>query len=336
MEVIERKIRISPQEAVLLFGPQDEFLRLIEQRFDARILARGDQILLQGAPQEVALIERVFSELSFVLSKSGTLSRNDVTTVIDIVSAGKDVAQNFGELDSIVLFTHNQPIRVKTPTQIEYYKAVKKNDIVFAIGPAGTGKTYLAVAMAISALKTREVSKIILARPAVEAGESLGFLPGDLSQKVDPYLRPLYDAAEEMMTAEKLRGYIERGTVEGVPLAYMRGRTFNNAFLILDEAQNATTMQMKMFLTRIGIGSKAVITGDMTQIDLPTRGLSGLVQIQEILQNIEGISMVYFNKGDVMRHRLVREIIEAYDKFNNREASVTLPKNGSHEEKVKT
>jgi phosphate starvation-inducible PhoH-like protein len=333
MEIVERKIRVSPSEALLLFGPQDQFLRLVEQRFDARIIARGDVILLQGSAEEVALIERVFSELSFLLAKSGKLSKNDVTTVIDIVSAGKEVAQNFAELESIVLFTHNQPIRVKTATQIEYYKAVKQNDIVFAIGPAGTGKTYLAVAMAISALKTREVSKIILARPAVEAGESLGFLPGDLSQKVDPYLRPLYDAAEEMMTAEKLKGYIERGTVEVVPLAYMRGRTLNNAFVILDEAQNATTMQMKMFLTRIGIGSKVIVTGDMTQIDLPTRTQSGLVQIQDILHGVEGISMVYFNKGDVMRHRLVREIIEAYENYNNKGAAVTLTTNGSSEEK---
>ena len=333
MEIVERKIRVAPTEAVLLFGPQDQYLRLIEQRFDARIIARGDVILLQGSLQEVTLIERVFSELSFVLAKSGHLSKNDVTTVIDIVSAGKEVAQNFAELESIVLFTHNQPIRVKTPTQIEYFKAVKKNDIVFAIGPAGTGKTYLAVAMAISALKTREVAKIILARPAVEAGESLGFLPGDLSQKVDPYLRPLYDAAEEMMTAEKLKGYIERGTVEVVPLAYMRGRTLNNAFVILDEAQNATTMQMKMFLTRIGIGSKVIVTGDMTQIDLPSRSQSGLVQIQEILQGIEGISMVYFNKADVMRHRLVREIIEAYENYNNKGVELTLTTNGSKEEK---
>lgn len=333
MDIVERKIRVAPSEAVLLFGPQDQYLRLIEQRFDARIIARGDVILLQGSLEEVTLIERVFSELSFLLSKARHLSRTDVTTVIDIVSAGKEVAQDFAELESIVLFTHNQPIRVKTPTQIEYYKAVKKNDIVFAIGPAGTGKTYLAVAMAISALKTREVSKIILARPAVEAGESLGFLPGDLSQKVDPYLRPLYDAAEEMMTAEKLRSYIERGTVEVAPLAYMRGRTLNNAFVILDEAQNATTMQMKMFLTRIGSGSKAIITGDMTQIDLPSRSQSGLVQIQEILQGIEGISMVYFNKADVMRHRLVKEIIEAYENYNNKGAQVTLAPNGSSEEK---
>lgn len=316
MEVIERKIRVSPTEAQMLFGPSDQFLQLIEQRFDARIIARGDAILLQGSAQEVSMIERVFSELSFVLSKARTLTRNDVTNVIDIISAGKEVTQNVGELESIVLFTHNQPIRVKTPTQIQYYNAVKKNDIVFAIGPAGTGKTYLAVAMAIAALKNREVTKIILARPAVEAGESLGFLPGDLSQKVDPYLRPLYDAAEEMMTVEKLKSYVERNIVEVVPLAYMRGRTLNNAFVILDEAQNATATQMKMFLTRIGNGSKSVITGDVSQIDLPPKVQSGLVEIQKILKGIEGIEMVYFEKKDVLRHRLVRDIINAYENYH--------------------
>lgn len=300
----------------MLFGPSDQFLQLIEQRFDARIIARGDAILLQGSAQEVSMIERVFSELSFVLSKARTLTRNDVTNVIDIISAGKEVTQNVGELESIVLFTHNQPIRVKTPTQIQYYNAVKKNDIVFAIGPAGTGKTYLAVAMAIAALKNREVTKIILARPAVEAGESLGFLPGDLSQKVDPYLRPLYDAAEEMMTVEKLKSYVERNIVEVVPLAYMRGRTLNNAFVILDEAQNATATQMKMFLTRIGNGSKSVITGDVSQIDLPPKVQSGLVEIQKILKGIEGIEMVYFEKKDVLRHRLVRDIINAYENYH--------------------
>ena len=305
----------------MLFGPSDQFLRLIEQRFDARIIARGDAILLQGSAQEVSMIERVFSELSFVLSKARTLTRNDVTNVIDIISAGKEVSQNVGELESIVLFTHNQPIRVKTPTQIQYYNAVKKNDIVFAIGPAGTGKTYLAVAMAIAALKNREVTKIILARPAVEAGESLGFLPGDLSQKVDPYLRPLYDAAEEMMTVEKLKSYIERNIVEVVPLAYMRGRTLNNAFVILDEAQNATATQMKMFLTRIGNGSKSVITGDVSQIDLPPKVQSGLVEIQKILKGIEGIEMVYFEKKDVLRHRLVRDIINAYENYHNEDGT---------------
>ena len=188
---------------------------------------------------------------------------------------------------------------------------------MFGIGPAGTGKTYLAVAMAVAALKNREVNKIVLARPAVEAGESLGFLPGDLSQKVDPYLRPLYDALQEMLTAEKLRTFVERGTVEVVPLAYMRGRTINSAFVILDEAQNATAMQMKMFLTRLGAGSKAIITGDETQIDLPSRAQSGLIQIQNVLQNVEGIKFVYFNKGDVVRHKLVKDIIEAYEKFHS-------------------
>ena len=192
-----------------------------------------------------------------------------------------------------------------------------ESSTVFAIGPAGTGKSYLAVAMAVAALKNREVNKIVLARPAVEAGESLGFLPGDLSQKVDPYLRPLYDALQEMLTAEKLRTFVERGTVEVIPLAYMRGRTINNAFVILDEAQNATSMQMKMFLTRLGQGSKAIITGDETQIDLPRKSDSGLIQIQRVLRSVEGIKFVYFNKTDVVRHKLVMDIIEAYDRYHN-------------------
>ena len=192
------------------------------------------------------------------------------------------------------------------------------NDIVFAIGPAGTGKTYLAVAMAVANLKNREVSKIVLARPAVEAGESLGFLPGDLKEKVDPYLRPLYDALDDMLPSEKLKTYMERRIIEIVPLAYMRGRTLNNSFLILDEAQNATAMQMKMFLTRLGDNSKAIITGDVTQIDLPAKTTSGLVQIQEVLQDIDGIDFAYFDRNDVVRHRLVKDIIDAYGKFNGR------------------
>ncbi len=338
MQVVEKKIKIPSSDAQSVFGPNDEYLRLIEQRFDARIVARGETIILQGSAQEVQQIERVFNELAFVLSKMGKLSRNDVSTVIDMVSSGREVSQqNLNDLESIVLFTHSNPIRVKTPTQIEYYKAVKKNDVVFAIGPAGTGKTYLAVAMAIAALKNREVSRIILARPAVEAGESLGFLPGDLSQKVDPYLRPLYDALAEMLTLEKLKAYVERGTIEVAPLAYMRGRTLNNSFIILDEAQNATSMQMKMFLTRLGNGSKSIITGDVTQIDLPYNQTSGLVQIQQVLNGIEGINFVYFNKADVVRHRLVREIIDAYEKFNNEnkpEQQSRNFKNGSGKELV--
>lgn len=318
MPIIEKKVKIAPTEALSIFGPNDEHLHLIDQHFDSRIIARGETVIIQGPPEEVASIERIFNELSFVLGKTKNLSRRDVTTVIDLVTNGKDVSKSYEELESIVLITHSQPIRVKTPAQIEYLKAVKKNDVVFAIGPAGTGKTYLAVAIAIAALKNREVSKIVLARPAVEAGESLGFLPGDLSQKVDPYLRPLYDAAADMLTAEKLRAYVERGTVEVVPLAYMRGRTLNNSFIILDEGQNATATQMKMFLTRLGQGSKAIVTGDITQIDLPYKDQSGLVQIQDVLKNIEGITYVYFTKADVVRHRLVRDIIQAYEDYDAR------------------
>ena len=215
----------------------------------------------------------------------------------------------------MILFKKNDFIKPRTPNQLEYLKKVRDNDIVFAIGPAGTGKTYLAVAFALAALKNKEVSRIVLTRPAVEAGESLGFLPGNLSEKVDPYLRPLYDALEEMIPFEKLETYIEKKVVEVIPLAYMRGRTINNAFVILDEAQNSTSLQMKMFLTRLGPSSKAIVTGDVTQIDLPKRDQSGLVQIQEILKNVEDISFLYFEKADVVRHKLVKDIINAYEKF---------------------
>lgn len=316
MEVVERKIKIGPADTLSIFGPGDKYLQLIEQKFDAGIVARGDTVIVHGSPQEVVQIERVFKELTVILGKSGALTSRDVTMVLDLVTEGSGVIGE-RDLDSIVLVAHHDAIKAKTPTQKEYFEAVKKNDIVFGIGPAGTGKTYLAVAMAVAALKNREVNKIVLARPAVEAGESLGFLPGDLSQKVDPYLRPLYDALQEMLTAEKLRTFVERGTVEVVPLAYMRGRTLNNAFIILDEAQNATATQMKMFLTRLGAGSKAIITGDETQIDLPGRAVSGLIQIQNVLIDVEGIRFVYFNKGDVVRHKLVRDIIEAYEKFDD-------------------
>ncbi|MEO6940522.1 MAG: PhoH family protein [Candidatus Kapaibacterium sp.] len=328
MEIIERKIRIHPGDALSIFGPGDQYLQLIEQKFDAGIVARGDTVIIHGSAAEVAEIERVFKELAFILAKAGTISQRDVRTVLDLIREGQVAALSEGDLDSIVLFAHHDAIKAKTPTQKLYYQAVKRNDIVFAIGPAGTGKTYLAVAMAVAALKAREVSKIVLARPAVEAGESLGFLPGDLSQKVDPYLRPLYDALQEMLTVEKTKTFIERGTVEVVPLAYMRGRTINNAFVILDEAQNATSMQMKMFLTRLGAGSKAIITGDETQIDLPYRSQSGLIQIQQVLSKVEGIEFVYFNKSDVVRHKLVMDIIDAYEKFH------ALPEHSSDEEQA--
>jgi len=249
---------------------------------------------------------------------------NDIDTVIDLVTINGEGAipssfakqEDGADFDSAVLFTRNGIIRAKTPGQKEYIRQMKKNDIVFAIGPAGTGKTYLAVAMAVAALKDRLITRIVLARPAVEAGESLGFLPGDLQEKVDPYLRPLYDALDDMIPPEKLKTYVERRVIEVVPLAYMRGRTLSNAFVILDEAQNASGMQMKMFLTRLGTNSRAVITGDITQIDLPSKTVSGLVQIQEVLKSINGVKFCYFDKQDVVRHKLVKDIIEAYDKYH--------------------
>jgi phosphate starvation-inducible protein PhoH and related proteins len=308
-----------------LLGLHDANLQIIENRFDSQIVVRGDTIALRGIQSEVDQIDRVFKELIFLLTRNGTLTTNDVETVIDLVTANgepalpKTVTSSLSrdELDATILFTKNQIIRAKTPGQRELLRKVKTNDIVFAVGPAGTGKTYLAVALAVASLKNHEITKIVLTRPAVEAGESLGFLPGDLKEKIDPYLRPLYDALDDMLPAEKLRGFLEKRVIEIAPLAYMRGRTLNNAFVILDEAQNASSMQMKMFLTRLGPNSRGIVTGDVTQIDLPQRSTSGLVQIQHVLKSIEGIAFVYFDKNDVVRHRLVKDIIDAYDKYHN-------------------
>jgi phosphate starvation-inducible PhoH-like protein len=320
----ERRLKIEGVEPLGLLGLNDANLEIIEKRYDATVVIRGDAILLKGDPDEVEQLERIFKELMFLLRKNGTLTTNDVETVIDLVAVNgepavpKSVASSFSrdELDFVVLYTKNQIIRAKTPGQREYVRTIHTHDIVFAVGPAGTGKTYLAVACAVAALKNSEITKIVLTRPAVEAGESLGFLPGDLKEKVDPYLRPLYDALDDMIPADKLRGYIEKRVIEIAPLAYMRGRTLNNAFVILDEAQNASAMQMKMFLTRLGPNSRAVITGDITQIDLPAKQSSGLVQIQDVLRGIDGIAFVYFDRNDVVRHRLVRDIIDAYEKYH--------------------
>jgi phosphate starvation-inducible protein PhoH and related proteins len=246
---------------------------------------------------------------------------HDIDTVLDLIAVDAEPQEQnltetiHDESDVTVLFTKNGIIQARTAGQRQYSAKVQNSDIVFAIGPAGTGKTYLAVAMAVASLKSREVNKIVIARPAVEAGENLGFLPGDLREKVDPYLRPIYDALEDMLPPEKLQSFMERNIIEIVPLAYMRGRTLNNSFLILDEAQNATAMQMKMFLTRLGVQSKAIVTGDVTQIDLPVKSVSGLVQIQDVLQDVEGVSFIYFDRNDVVRHRLVKDIIDAYGKF---------------------
>jgi len=321
----EKKIKLEGIDALGLLGLNDANLQIVEKRFDSSIVVRGETITIRGEGREVDSIERIFKELIYILGKNGNLTTNDVDTVIDLVSANNEpalpqsVAAAIGrdEADSLILYTKNQIIRAKTPGQRTYVREVQRNDIVFAVGPAGTGKTYLAVAMAVAGLKNNEVTKIVLCRPAVEAGESLGFLPGDLKEKIDPYLRPLYDALDDMIPAEKLRSYIEKRIIEIAPLAYMRGRTLNNAFVILDEAQNASAMQMKMFLTRLGPSSRAIVTGDVTQIDLPSKQSSGLVQIQEVLKGIEGIAFVYFDRNDVVRHRLVKDIIDAYDKYHN-------------------
>jgi len=318
-------MKIEGVDTFSLLGINDRHLQLIEERFDADIIVRGENITLRGEPSELQQIERIFKELTFLLTKNGTLTSNDVDTVLDLVAVDSVSHSQLraqvpkDEMDAIILFTKNAIIKAKTSGQKEYIRRLQSNDIVFAIGPAGTGKTYLAVAMAVASLKNREVNRIVLARPAVEAGESLGFLPGDLKEKVDPYLRPLYDALDDMLPSEKLKTYLERRVIEIVPLAYMRGRTLNNSFLILDEAQNATAMQMKMFLTRLGNNSKAIITGDVTQIDLPAKTTSGLVQIQEVLKDVEGIDFVYFDRNDVVRHRLVKDIIDAYGKFGDRQ-----------------
>jgi phosphate starvation-inducible PhoH-like protein len=316
MTATEKKIVLDNVEMLDLLGISDSNLKVVENRFNTSITVRGDNVILKGVAEEVDLIEKIFKEMIYVLNTSGKLESGDVETILNLTAEGKEIVDE-EEFESIVLYTKQDVIKARTPGQVKYIDAARKNDICFAIGPAGTGKTYLAVALAVAALKKGLVKKLILARPAVEAGESLGFLPGDFREKIDPYLRPLYDALDDMIPSEKLRSNIEKRIIEIVPLAYMRGRTLNNAYVILDEAQNATDMQMKMFLTRLGANSKAIITGDITQIDLPAKQVSGLVQAQQILSKVEGVAFAYFDKGDVVRHKLVKDIIDAYEKFNN-------------------
>ena len=321
----EKTLSLAGVDLLNFTGFNEEKLNTIKDAFESTIVIRGETVIIKGEQEEIESIEKIFNELIFLQKRQGEISKDDVQLVIDLVNSDDRKTNNFkekygisnSEIKDIILFKKTDYIRPKTPTQIEYYKEIQNNDIVFAIGPAGTGKTYLAVAFAVAALKNKQANKIILTRPAVEAGESLGFLPGDLSEKIDPYLRPLYDALDDMIPNEKLKSYVDRNIIEVIPLAYMRGRTLNNSFVILDEAQNSTTMQMKMFLTRLGVNSKAIITGDVTQIDLLKKEYSGLVQIQEILKNIKDISFVYFNKTDVVRHKLVMDIIDAYEKYND-------------------
>lgn len=314
MEIVEKKIKLAGVDQLAFLGFNDANLSALESRYEAAISVRGENVVLRGEPAELASIEKVINEMVYMVQRNGSLGPKDVESIIDLVHGSRPEGLMTGDnLDDVILVARDTVVRARNDKQKEYYRTVRENDIVFSIGPAGTGKTYLAVAMAVAAFRNREVTRLVLARPAVEAGESLGFLPGDLKEKIDPYLRPLYDALEDMIPTDKLKSMMELHGIEVVPLAYMRGRTLNNAYVILDEAQNATTMQMKMFLTRLGANSRAIVTGDLTQIDLPANVESGLVQAESILQGIEGIGFTYFDKGDVVRHRLVKDIIKAYE-----------------------
>ncbi|MDF2038664.1 PhoH family protein [Bacillus sp. CMF12] len=307
----------DPNEAIALLGNSDANLKVIEQELNVSIVTRGESVYVSGEMDKVELVGKVLDKLLYVIRKGINISQRDVMYALQM--AHKGTLEYFSDLyeEEITKNAKGKSIRVKTLGQRQYIQAIRGNDLVFGIGPAGTGKTYLAVVMAVNALKNGNVKRIILTRPAVEAGESLGFLPGDLKEKVDPYLRPLYDALHDILGAEHTQRMIERGTIEIAPLAYMRGRTLDDAFVILDEAQNTTQAQMKMFLTRLGFGSKMIITGDRTQVDLPKGVKSGLIMAEDILKGVSGLSFVHLEQSDVVRHPLVARIIQAYEKENH-------------------
>ena len=304
----------SVETALAIFGSRDENIRLLENEFSITAVCRGSQIKFTGEPEQVAAAARAVDAMLTLLENHTPLEEQTVRYCISLAGAGEERRVRELTQDFVAVTAKGRPVRPKTLGQREYLQAIKQNAITFGVGPAGTGKTYLAVAMAVKAFKSKEVSRIILTRPAVEAGEKLGFLPGDLQNKVDPYLRPLYDGLFDMLGAESFQKLLEKQTIEVAPLAYMRGRTLDDAFIILDEAQNTSREQMKMFLTRMGTGSKVVVTGDVTQIDLPDRSRSGLLDALNVLKNVEGIARVYFTEKDVVRHRLVQEIVKAYDR----------------------
>ncbi|TYR82368.1 PhoH family protein [Priestia megaterium] len=303
-------------EAISLFGVQDVNLKRIEEEMNVSIISRGETVIVSGNIEDAQKVEEMLRKLLNIIRKNITISERDVVYAIQLAKTNSlEFFEDVYE-EEIAKNVKGKSIRVKTLGQSRYVSAIKKHDLVFGIGPAGTGKTYLAVVMAVNALKNGFVKRIILTRPAVEAGESLGFLPGDLKEKVDPYLRPLYDALNDVLGAEHTQRLIERGVIEIAPLAYMRGRTLDDAFVILDEAQNTTLAQMKMFLTRLGFGSKMIITGDISQVDLPRGVRSGLEAVSKILQDVTGISFIYLDQSDVVRHPLVGRIIQAYDQFD--------------------
>jgi len=310
----EKTIRLNDAgEARSLFGTHDENLKLVEKEFGVTAVARGDALKIQGEDKACELASRLIEELLLTIRSGGSVKKHEVIYAVKAFKEDRTRDIHSIYLDRIEVSSKRQYITPKSVGQKEYVDAIRNHDIVFCIGPAGTGKTYLAMAMAVNALKKQLVSRIILTRPAVEAGESLGYLPGDLYAKVSPYLRPLYDALYDMMEVDRINDSIERGIIEVVPLAYMRGRTLNDAFIIMDEAQNSTPEQMKMFLTRLGFDSKAVITGDVTQSDLPSNKTSGLMQVRTILKSVEGIRLIHLKGEDVVRHELVLEIIKAYE-----------------------
>lgn len=315
---MEKTIQIDNKYIANIFGEFDEHIIKIEKEFNIKVINRGDNIKLSGENKEVENADCVIEELIKFAQKNEQITVQTVQYLIDLIKEGSQNEINSGYDEFICMTVNGRPIKSKTIGQQKYINLIKNNNIVFGIGPAGTGKTYLAMAMAITAFKNNEVGRIIMTRPAIEAGEKLGFLPGDLQQKVDPYLRPLYDALYEIMGAESYQKNLEKGAIEVAPLAYMRGRTLDNAFIVLDEAQNTTPEQMKMFLTRLGYGSKAVITGDITQMDLPEGRKSGLQESIKILQSIEGIGFITLTNKDVIRHPLVQKIILAYEKYENR------------------
>ncbi len=304
------------EQAISLFGSFDENIRMVEREFSVSIVSRGSDLKVMGDAENVSKAVRAVNSMLVFVGKGEALTEQNIRYVMSLVNEGNEDKLSSMTTDSICITSKGRPVKPKTLGQRNYTEAIKKHTITFGVGPAGTGKTYLAVAMAVTAFRAKEVNRIILTRPAVEAGEKLGFLPGDLQSKVDPYLRPLYDALFDMLGAENFTRYQERGAIEVAPLAYMRGRTLDDSFIILDEAQNTTPEQMKMFLTRLGFRSKMVVTGDITQIDLPDGKKSGLKTVMRILRNVEDIEIVRFNQKDVVRHRLVQDIINAYEKYD--------------------
>jgi phosphate starvation-inducible PhoH-like protein len=317
---MKKSIALKGVDIQALLGAGDTNLRILEDNFSARVVVRGNKFHIDGEKGEVEIIGNLVHEMSQTLNRKGSLTQKNVQDLL-LISGNDNKKQTDNKIDNVIYYGRKGGITARTKGQKKYVEMVRKNDIVFSIGPAGTGKTYIAVAFAVSALENHDVDRIILCRPAVEAGENLGFLPGDLKEKVDPYLTPLYDALGDMLHKTRLNPLLAKNSIEIIPLAYMRGRTLNNAFLILDEAQNATPMQMKMFLTRLGVNSKAIITGDITQIDLPNTSNSGLLQVLDILNDIDGIGFCQLDKTDVVRHQLVKNIIDAYNSVNNHEST---------------